>query len=82
MALTGEVIVSLANGAEVSRKIDVPKGDASNPMTDEEVSAKFQDCTHLVLHQKEIEKVMGMVHNLESLGNISDLMKPITYTKT
>jgi 2-methylcitrate dehydratase PrpD len=82
MALKGEVIVSLVNGAEVSCKIDIPKGDASNPMTEEELSAKFQDCTHRALQQKEIEKVMGMIHNLESLGNISDLMKPITFTKT
>jgi 2-methylcitrate dehydratase PrpD len=82
MALTGEVVVSLANGAEYSHKIDVPKGDASNPMTDEELSAKFQDCTHRVLHEKDVEKVAGMIHHLESLGNVSDLMKTITYTRT
>ena len=78
MALKAEVVVSLANGTEASRKIDIPKGDASNPMTEEEVSAKFQDCTRKALGQKEIEKVMGMLQNLESLEDISDLMKPIT----
>ena len=82
MALTGEVAVTLANGAEYSRKIDEPKGDARNPMTDEELLAKFQDCAQMVLRQAEIEKVAGIIHNLESLGNISDLMKIITYTKT
>jgi 2-methylcitrate dehydratase PrpD len=80
MVLTGEVAVTLANGAEYSRKIDGPKGDAPNPMTDEELSAKFRDCTHLFLAQTEIEKVLRVIHNLESLGSISELMNRITYT--
>jgi 2-methylcitrate dehydratase PrpD len=79
MALTGEVAVTLANGAEYSRKIDVPKGDASNPMTDEELSEKFQDCAQLVLHQAEIEKVLGILQSLESLTDIAELMNVITY---
>jgi 2-methylcitrate dehydratase PrpD len=78
MALKAEVVVSLAAGTEASRKIDIPKGDASNPMTEGEISAKFRDCTHKALLPKEIEKVMGMLHNLESLSDISELMKPIT----
>ena len=80
MVLTGEVAVMLANGAEYCCKIDTPKGDFPNPMTDEELSAKFQDCAHLFLAQTEIEKVLGMIHDLESLGNMSELMNRITYT--
>ena len=80
MALTGEVTVTLKNGAEYSRKIDVPKGDVRNPMTDEELSAKFQDCAHTFLAQTEIEKILGMLDGLETLGNISDLMNRLTYT--
>jgi 2-methylcitrate dehydratase PrpD len=82
MSLAGEVVVTLANGAEYSRKIDEPKGDAQNPMTDEEASAKFADCARLFLPQKEIEKLLGMINKLESLGHISELMKAITYTTT
>jgi 2-methylcitrate dehydratase PrpD len=82
MALKGEVVVTLANGAQVSRKIDIPKGDASNAMTDEEVSSKFRDCMEGTLPEKQIEKVKEMLHNLDSLENISDLMTLITYTQT
>ena len=81
MVLKGEVAVTLANGAEYSHKIDVPKGDDPNPMTCEELSAKFKDCTHLFLTQTEIEEVLRTIHNLESLGSISELMNRITYTK-
>ena len=79
MSLAQEVVITLANGAEYSRKVDPPKGDAGNPMTDEELSAKFQDCTRSFLAQPEIEKVVGIIRNLESLGNISELMNSLTY---
>ena len=82
MVLKGEVAVTLANRAEYSHKIDVPKGDDPNPMTHEELSVKFKDCTHLFLTQTEIEKVLRTIHTLESLGNISELMKTITYPTT
>ena len=79
MALKAEVVVSLVNGEEVSSKIEIPKGDASSPMTDDELSAKFQDCTHLTFQRKEIEKVLQMLQNLESAADISKLMNVITY---
>ena len=82
MSLTQEVVITLANGAEYSRKVDAPKGEVQNPMTDEELSAKFQDCTHAFLPPTENEKVLGIIHHLESLGNISELMKTITYPTT
>jgi 2-methylcitrate dehydratase PrpD len=80
MVLKGEVAVTLANGAEYSHKIHVPKGDDPNPMTCDELSVKFKDCTHLSLTQKEIEEVLRTIHNLDSLGSISELMNRITYT--
>jgi 2-methylcitrate dehydratase PrpD len=79
MTLAQEVVVKLSNGAEYSRKVEVPKGDPESPLTDEELSAKFIDCAHLSLSQMEIEKVMEMVSGLESLGHISKLMKIITF---
>jgi 2-methylcitrate dehydratase PrpD len=70
----------LMNGAEYSCKVDTPKGDPQNPMSEDELSMKFKDCARLSLPQIQIEKVLEMVSQLESLGNISELMKAITYT--
>lgn len=79
LSLAQEVVVKLDNGAEYSYKVDVPKGDPENPMTDEELLAKFTDCARLLLPQTVIEKVLEMVINLESLDNISKLMDILTY---
>lgn len=79
MSLAQEVVVRLANGTEYSYKVDVPKGDQQNPMTDEDVSTKFTDCARLSLSQVDSQKVMDMITHLESLDNISKLMETMTY---
>lgn len=79
LSLTQEVVVKLDNGAEFSYKVDMPKGGLGNPMTDEELSAKFVDCARLLLPQAVINKIIEMVNNLESLDNISKLMDILTY---
>ena len=80
MSLAQEVVLKLSNGAEYSYKVNTPKGDPQNPMSEDELSTKFRDCAHLSLPQIQIEKVLEMLSKLESLGNISELMKTITYT--
>jgi 2-methylcitrate dehydratase PrpD len=79
-SLTQEVVAKMSNGAEYFQKVEVPKGDPESPLTDEELSAKFIDCTRLTLSQTKIEKALEMVARLESLKNISQLMKLITFT--
>jgi 2-methylcitrate dehydratase PrpD len=80
LSLAQEVELKLRNGAEYSYKVDTPKGDPQNPMSEDELSMKFKDCAHLSLSQIEIENVLEMLGKLESLDNISELMKAITYT--
>jgi 2-methylcitrate dehydratase PrpD len=78
--LTQEVVVRLSSGAEYSRKVEVPKGDPGNPLTDEELSAKFVDCVRSVLSQEKIDEGIEMIAHLESLKKISQLMELITFT--
>lgn len=77
LSLAQEVVVKLDSGAEHSYKVEVPKGDPENPMTSEELLAKFRDCARLSLPQEGIEKVLEMVTNLESLDNITRLMEAL-----
>ena len=72
--LTQEVVVKLKNGTEYSHKVTLPKGEPMNPMGYEELSAKFRDCVRVSLPQTEIEQVLEMVKNLESLDSIARLM--------
>lgn len=80
-SLTQELVVKLNNGAEYSYKVDLPKGEPANPMTGEELLAKFTDCASLLLPQAAIERVRDMMTGLESLDDISKLIDVLTFSK-
>jgi 2-methylcitrate dehydratase PrpD len=73
-----EVFIKLRNGREYSYKITEPKGDPKNPMTDEELLAKFRDCAKLTLKADEIEKTIKLILGIEELKNVTELTEIIT----
>jgi 2-methylcitrate dehydratase PrpD len=77
--LTQEVIVRLKDGREYSHRVNIPKGDPKNPMTDEEILTKFKDCARLAPVSLEAERLLELIHKIESLDNIVELMNVMTY---
>lgn len=77
--LTQEVMVKLKDGREYSHRVDTPKGDPKNPMTDEEILTKFKDCASLAPVPLEAEHLLEMIHKIESLDDITELMNIMTY---
>jgi len=78
-SLTQEVVVKLNDGTEYAHKVTVPKGEPGNPMTDEELRAKFTDCAHLYFPQNKIDKILDILTHLEYIHSISGLMELLTY---
>jgi 2-methylcitrate dehydratase PrpD len=68
------VTVRMKNGIEYSHDVGRPKGHASNPVTQDEIAAKFLDISIPHLSKKDAEACVDLVNNLEELRNISDLM--------
>lgn len=81
MSLSQEVVVEVGNKERYSHKVEIPKGEPENPLTDDELREKFIDCSRLSLSKEEIENVMEIVSRLESLDHISKLMEIITFPK-
>lgn len=77
--LTQEVMVKLKDGREYSHRVDTPKGDPKNPMTDEEMLTKFKDCASLAPVPLEAEHLLELIHKIESLDDITVLMNIMTY---
>lgn len=71
-------MIKLKNGKEYSYKVTEPKGDPKNPMTDEELLAKFRDCTKPTLKASDIEKVIKLILDLEELEDITKLTEIVT----
>ncbi len=69
-----EVTVTRQGGETVSARIDHQLGRGpANPMTGDELWAKFEDCARRVLPQDRIMAVFDLLKNFETLSAISDL---------
>ena len=75
------VTVKLKDGREFSHEVKHAKGDPSNPLTQEELAAKFRDCASQVLSAQDTERCLEMVSKLESLKDIGPLMDILTSAK-
>jgi 2-methylcitrate dehydratase PrpD len=71
------VEIKTQEGATYSRRVDIPKGHPQNPMTEEEMAAKFKECAHHAakpLPERNLNEIIRMVYNLENLPDLSQLM--------
>jgi len=77
--LSTEVTVNLKNGGSLSRRIEKPRGDASRPLTQEELRAKYSQCASFVLESEQINRSIKLIETLENvrhIGEITQLLSP------
>lgn len=67
-------IIETYDGRVLRGKIDFPKGDPENPVTDEELEKKFRYLVENRITPETTVKVIAMVRSLESLDNTAKLM--------
>jgi 2-methylcitrate dehydratase PrpD len=70
---TPEFIVTLKDGTKWHTKIEFPRGEPENPVNDDILIEKYQDCAGSILPQKIRTQVKDLIMNLESVENISRL---------
>jgi 2-methylcitrate dehydratase PrpD len=54
------------------------KGHAKNPMSPAEVEGKFRACARGILSEAQQTKVILLVHGLEQLDNVAELMSHLS----
>ena len=69
------VTIATTDGREVTRQLDYPKGDPRNPLTDEEVEAKFEALAEGTLSAAARARVKDAVWRLEELESVTSLME-------
>ena len=68
------VTVSMNDGAEYTAVIDNPKGDYRNPMTDEEIEAKFAGLARReIAAEGRIGEIVGCVRHLDEVKDVNAL---------
>lgn len=71
--IPNHVTISCANGTRVHTRVDFPRGHAGNPMTDDEVVAKFMRMAEGVINEKVASQLLDRAWNLDSLKDIAPL---------
>jgi 2-methylcitrate dehydratase PrpD len=67
--------MTMKSGDEYVSQVDYPKGSIENPMSDDELRAKFESLAGPVLGDKRANALARQVQNVESCENIAELMK-------
>ncbi|HXH21928.1 MAG TPA: MmgE/PrpD family protein [Dehalococcoidia bacterium] len=68
------VTVRLRDGSELSGEVFVEHGSAADPLSWEELEAKYRDCASRILRQEQVQASYEMISRLESLRRVEDLM--------
>jgi 2-methylcitrate dehydratase PrpD len=67
------VSVHMANGKRFEKYVRFPKGDPENPLTWQELSAKFHSLGERVFPAVRCEQIVDAVRNMNSSANLRDI---------
>jgi 2-methylcitrate dehydratase PrpD len=68
------VMVELKNGTRFTYTARTAKGHPENPMTEQEVLAKFRSNARSAMSPKQCEALMLAIANLEKIGNVREVI--------
>lgn len=67
--------VKLADGRTLDKRVDFPRGHYRNPMTDEEVVAKFRKLADGVVSRPTADRILDLAWRLDTLSELSELLE-------
>lgn len=73
--IPNKLIITLAGGKAVSKLVKYPRGHAGNPMSDEEVVAKFKRQASGVVSDATAERIIDKAMSFEKLSGMSELLE-------
>jgi 2-methylcitrate dehydratase len=72
------VTITTNSGESHSTRVDVPKGDPRDPMTEEEIAVKFTALGGDVIGKNQCKKLQSFIMNIESANNLGGLFELTT----
>jgi 2-methylcitrate dehydratase PrpD len=62
-------------------RVDYPKGEVQNPLSQEDLENKFRGVAYRYLTREKAERIIRLVNSLENLKDIRDLTKMLIFNK-
>src|SRR5437764_14609125 len=72
------VTITTSDGKEYSTRVDVPKGDPRDPMTEEEIAVKFNALGGEVIGKEQCEQLRKVIMNLDTAEKLDGLFELTT----
>ena len=72
------VTIRTTDGRSYNARVDIPRGDPSLPLTDDELLTKYRDCGRSQLRPDDMERSVSLVLGFETIADIGTLMATLT----
>src|SRR5262249_59732595 len=69
------VTITTSDGKEFSTRVDVPKGDPRDPMTEDEIAVKFIALGGDVIGKQQCKKLQAAIMSLETAEKLDELLE-------
>lgn len=69
----GSVEVEMKNGTKYNNRVDHPKGDPENPLTERELINKFRYLTSNIYEETQVNAIIELCSELDRLSNIKKI---------
>ena len=73
------VEIRTKQGATYTKRVDCPRGTPENPMTDEEIEAKFRGMAVPLMREKQMQSIFEACYGLEQMTDIGLLMPLLVF---
>jgi 2-methylcitrate dehydratase len=73
--IPNKLIITMTDGRRFERLVKYPRGHAGNPMTDDEVFAKFRGLAREVVSEATAQQVIDRCMTLDTLSDLSGLLE-------
>ena len=72
------VTITTNDGKSHSTRVDVPKGDPRDPMTEEEIAVKFTALGGDVIGKEQCKKLQSCIMNMDTAKDLGGLLELTT----
>jgi 2-methylcitrate dehydratase len=73
--IPNRITVTLADGTSYTKEAVAPRGHALNPMSDDEVVAKFRRMAEPMLREVQVDHVLEEMWDLENVDDLTELLQ-------
>jgi 2-methylcitrate dehydratase len=76
------VVLETTDGRTLEKRLDYPKGDPRNPLTDEEIAGKFAALAQGIATADDVARMQSAIARTETFDRVTDLMEELVVSAT